>query len=609
MADIDSLFLEESDNVRGRLLDGLPERWSSVEGTPARDYIELQVAEFTRTYRMINEYLAYHFLDRAWGPILDAHGVNYGVPRGQGTKASGIMRFSATDGTPVPVATLVGAPSQDPDEERPIYRTLNSTTVYVSSGFVDVAVEAVDVGVHANQPIGAVTTLETPNVSLTGLSNVTPMTGGSDPEDDETYREALKQAAALPAGSGTLRDHIAWALSRPGISDVAAYERWDLSGTVPGVYDGRENGSIILSVRGPAWTAVDWSELEDVQRYEDPDRQIIALLEEGEPWAVTTGPGAISWGTTDVQTGEKAMVITNGSATTTVAQLTRTMDLSRFGSDDDLYLWLKSDRWDLVAATTRVRFYTDDTNYYEATLANVAAGEPAKPSTDTDAWWRWRVDKGTFTVTGAPDWSAITKIEVALVTTGAALLTLDYWTFRSESGAIPEGQAPVGQAVTVVTPVPKSIDVTAKVELDAGYTLSGATGTTDAAAEIRAALELYFRTLKPGAPVRVSGIQRAISNVAGVVDLILRSPGGATVLNGAVTLPQATITVESTTDLKSNGSAWINDQEISYTGKTGTTLTGCTGGSGLQADNSVVRQSEIPVSVNQYAVLGTLTLT
>lgn len=65
----------------------------------------------------------------------------------------------------------------------------------------------------------------------------------------------------------------------------------------------------------------------------------------------------------------------------------------------------------------------------------------------------------------------------------------------------------------------------------------------------------------------------------------------STQLNGAVTLPTATITVDDTTGFESSGKIFVGSQPVTYTGKTGTTFTGCTGGTGTIADNSAVIQS------------------
>lgn len=70
--------------------------------------------------------------------------------------------------------------------------------------------------------------------------------------------------------------------------------------------------------------------------------------------------------------------------------------------------------------------------------------------------------------------------------------------------------------------------------------------------------------------------------------------GGAvtTQLNGGVTLPQATITVDSTSGFGDSGTFEVDGNIVTYTGKTATTFTGCTGGSGAVADDEVVTQKE-----------------
>jgi hypothetical protein len=61
--------------------------------------------------------------------------------------------------------------------------------------------------------------------------------------------------------------------------------------------------------------------------------------------------------------------------------------------------------------------------------------------------------------------------------------------------------------------------------------------------------------------------------------------------SGAHTLPVGTVNVDSTTPFASRGRFYIQDQAVDYTGKGATTFTGCTGGSGLIADDTKVSQS------------------
>lgn len=56
-----------------------------------------------------------------------------------------------------------------------------------------------------------------------------------------------------------------------------------------------------------------------------------------------------------------------------------------------------------------------------------------------------------------------------------------------------------------------------------------------------------------------------------------------TYLVTGVTLPQTTLTVQDTSAFAASGSLTIGAQTVTYTGKTGTTFTGCSGGTGAVA--------------------------
>lgn len=65
----------------------------------------------------------------------------------------------------------------------------------------------------------------------------------------------------------------------------------------------------------------------------------------------------------------------------------------------------------------------------------------------------------------------------------------------------------------------------------------------------------------------------------------------STTINGDQTLPAGTITVSSTSGFASSGTIIINGENIAYTGKTGTTFTGCTKGVGVALDGTIVGQA------------------
>jgi hypothetical protein len=83
--------------------------------------------------------------------------------------------------------------------------------------------------------------------------------------------------------------------------------------------------------------------------------------------------------------------------------------------------------------------------------------------------------------------------------------------------------------------------------------------------------------------------------------------------SNGVSLPQATINVDSTAAFQSSGQAYVatnlGRQLVSFTGKTGTTLTGCTGGTGTMSTNNelyVVWQTGVSYTKGQVVFDGTL---
>lgn len=104
------------------------------------------------------------------------------------------------------------------------------------------------------------------------------------------------------------------------------------------------------------------------------------------------------------------------------------------------------------------------------------------------------------------------------------------------------------------------------------------------------------------------GLAEAVAAANGKVNGAVLSASGAfniayaeTQVNGAFTLPAATITVDSTTGFDDSGDILIGAQRVSYTGKTSTTFTGCTGGSGSVADNAAVKTAR-PLGYNNGTV-------
>ena len=71
----------------------------------------------------------------------------------------------------------------------------------------------------------------------------------------------------------------------------------------------------------------------------------------------------------------------------------------------------------------------------------------------------------------------------------------------------------------------------------------------------------------------------------------------ANLLNGAIDISETTLTVDSTTNFQSKGTVTIDSEQITYTGKTTTTFTGCTRAANSTSaathdDNAVVTRTK-----------------
>jgi uncharacterized phage protein gp47/JayE len=521
VAPTEAIYNETDETVRARLLADMPEDLSQVEGSWTRDFLEVAVLEFTRLWDELNRFVAMTFPSTAYGELLDRHAESYGLTRFEGARAVGTVHFTGDVSAFIPANTFVAAPTVDPTTDRAIYGTTVAATI-PATGYVDVPVQATDIGEHANQGPGAVTLLETPTPGVDEVTNPGPMTQGREIETDFDFRERILSAAALPTGSGNVADYVAWGLEVPGVSEVAVEPLWDRAGGANGA------GTVLVSVRGPEHAPVDWGTLQAVQKHIDPTRQMIAQTDGRvgtAAWSMS-GFGTLSLDATEKQTGASSLLLDQlGGAGTTVLHFAQTMDLSRFVDEDYVYLWAKASDWSRVSGASYVELGSDDANYYRAPLSAFAPAEGSSKPTSGSQWWEWVVPRSVFSGMGAPAWSNITRVRIGVVATDAVTTNWDYISIRSVKGATGRGRAPVGAAVTVVTPIARPIAVIAKLVLADGFTLTGAPGTADASVILTDNLRTMLARTTPGDPVRVSEIANTIHDTPGIVDFTLTVPG------------------------------------------------------------------------------------
>ncbi len=170
------------------------------------------------------------FPQTAQGIYLDRHGTMRGLKRLPATRAAGTLRFSIESAAAMDLVIQAGTACMTAGEVR--VRTTGETVIAAGELYADAPAEAVEPGAAGNLPPGAVAFLTACPVAVTAVTNPGAFTGGSDSEDDSSFRaRILESYQRLPNGANT-----AWyettAMSYPGVTAAKAVGRAEGPGTV-----------------------------------------------------------------------------------------------------------------------------------------------------------------------------------------------------------------------------------------------------------------------------------------------------------------------------------------------------------------------------------------
>ena len=198
------------DNVRA----SLPGADASVPNSVLRVLSDAQGGLCHLTLQYI-DWLSLQLLpDTAETEWLDRHGeiwlVNSDGTKGrkQATFSEGIVAFTGTSGTVVPIGTqLSGAVG---------YETTAAVTV--GTGPSEGPVRALDAGAVGNMPEGSNLSVVTNIPNLDTTAAVVTMTGGVDTENDDDLRARILHRIQNPPMGGAQADYVTWALAVPGVT-------------------------------------------------------------------------------------------------------------------------------------------------------------------------------------------------------------------------------------------------------------------------------------------------------------------------------------------------------------------------------------------------------
>lgn len=234
MADL-PLYLEDQteEAIRQRMLDRMPADLDKTEGSIPWDATAPVAIELVLASEWAKEVLRRGFAQTTFGAYLDFKANENGLERRPAITArtSGAdVLFQGDPGSPVPLGTLVSTESTEATPAK-IYRTL-AETVLDESGAAQVAVEAVEAGLIGNAPAGTIKHLTERLPGIKSVTNLAPVAGGVDEEDDETLRLRIVEESQREEGDGNISDYIAWAKQISGVGNVLVEPLWQGIGTV-----------------------------------------------------------------------------------------------------------------------------------------------------------------------------------------------------------------------------------------------------------------------------------------------------------------------------------------------------------------------------------------
>lgn len=251
LSDFVPVRVEDLDTIIARIDADLnagvdPEDDAFIDTTPGTFYADLRTAfalEIERLWDVATaDTVAASLVDYAWGDYLDAHGATLSLTRLDAVQATGEVTFTGDNGTIIGVGTEVSTVQVSAEEDPQSFLTTESGTI--SGGTLTLAVQAAEAGAAGNVASGAVELVLSPISGISAVTNADAITGGSDIESDEAFRERIKLAWSAAQGSGSVADYERWALGYPGVGYVRVTPLWNGAGTVRVVVTDVENNQV-----------------------------------------------------------------------------------------------------------------------------------------------------------------------------------------------------------------------------------------------------------------------------------------------------------------------------------------------------------------------------
>ncbi|EZH67888.1 hypothetical protein DH09_08165 [Bacillaceae bacterium JMAK1] len=135
--------------------------------------------------------------------FLDVKLAEYGEERIKASNASGTVQVELRPDTVIPAGSIVAIEGDENSE--PIYYSTRTQQISDNTGVAFITVYANEPGTGGNAPEGKVTTwVSPPNLGISEINNITPMSGGVDRETSEAFRQRFLNRAKSRETAGNI---------------------------------------------------------------------------------------------------------------------------------------------------------------------------------------------------------------------------------------------------------------------------------------------------------------------------------------------------------------------------------------------------------------------
>lgn len=239
MADISTFvppaWLEGQDAtiIHQRMMQNLPEDIDDTEGGFPWDFTKptaLEKAELLE-FEMMEAVKIMHYMF-SYGIYLDYHAQAYGLTRRSAVASAGELTITGSPGTIIPAGFLFAVPASG-DAPAVVFATQDEATIGID-GQAKVMAIAQEPGTTGNVAAGTIVIMVQPMAGIDTITNEEAFTGGAAEEDDDTFRERIREYLETADVSfvGCDADYKRWAKEVDGVGDVIVIPEWNGPGTV-----------------------------------------------------------------------------------------------------------------------------------------------------------------------------------------------------------------------------------------------------------------------------------------------------------------------------------------------------------------------------------------